>query len=573
MALHGLLPNLGIALVAAVVGGFAARLLRLPLLVGYLLAGIVVGPHTPGMTADTEAVHEVATLGVALLMFAVGVQFHLEDMLKVRRIALIGGSLQIVGTIILGWAVGVGLGWGQYGGVFLGCALALSSTAVMMRILEERGELGTSHGTAMLGILVVQDLAVVVMVALLPSLATLGSQGAAGWGALALSLLRAAAYVIVALLLARKGIPALLSRAARLNSQELFLIVVVTVCIGAAYLAQLGGLSLEIGAFLAGLIVSESEFAHEVFSQVRPLRDIFASLFFVSVGMLMEPIFLWKYAPAVLAVVAVIVLGKGLLASLAIFGLGAHGRTAILAGLGLAQIGEFSFVLSSLGTAQGLIPQQEASVILSAALVTILLAPFVYGGAGSLYARLNAIPPISRVLNREPAETGEPAEEGERPRVLLVGCGRVGKHVSQALSAREIPHVVVEFDASVVARLRGLGIPVIYGDATSPTVLAQALEDSVELAIVALPEASMTPVAVQELRRLRADLPIVARVHRGIYIPRVRAAGADEVVHAEFEASTEMIRLGLRRLGEAQDETQEYLDRIRDFRYRRESQA
>lgn len=570
MHLHGLLPNLGMALLAAVLGGFAARLLRLPLLVGYLLAGVAVGPHTPGLTADADAVHEVAKLGVALLMFAVGVQFHLEDMLAIRRIALVGGTLQIGGTILLGWLVGLALGWGHYGGLFLGCALALSSTAVMMRILEERGELGTSHGTAMLGILVVQDLAVVAMVAILPSLAQLGTQGPGGWGAVAWSIVRAILLLTVALVLARRGVPALLKRAAQQNSQELFLMVVVCVCIGAAYLAQLGGLSLEIGAFLAGIVISESEYAHEVFSQIRPLRDIFASLFFVSVGMLLDPLFLVKHAPAVAAVVAVIVLGKGLLSSLSIFRLGAHGRTAVFAGLGLAQIGEFSFVLSSIGTERGLIPAQESGVILSAALVTILMAPFVYGAAGPLYSRLNSIGSISAVLNREPGKAWHRPEGEAPPRVLLLGCGRVGKHVSQALSARDIPHVVVEFDATVVARLRGVGVPVIYGDATSPSVISRALQGPIELAIVALPEASMTPIAVSQLRRLRPDLPIVARVHRGIYIPRVRSAGADEVVHAEFEAATEMIRHGLARLGEPVENTEQYLQEIRGVRYRHE---
>lgn len=568
---HDFLTNLGVALVAAVVGGFAARLLRLPLLVGYLLAGVAVGPHTPGIAADSHSVHEVAKLGVALLMFAVGVQFHLEDMLAVRRIAILGGGLQILGTILLGWLVGLGLGWGHYGGLFLGCALALSSTAVMMRILEERGELGTSHGTAMLGILVVQDLAVVVMVALLPSVARIATAGTAGMMGLSWSILRAALLVTLTLILARKVVPALLERVARQNSQELFLITVVCVCIGAAYLAQLGGLSLEIGAFLAGLVVSESDYAHEVFSQIRPVRDIFASLFFVSVGMLLDPHLLVRYAPAVLAVVAVIVLGKGLLTTLSVFSFGAHGRTAVFAGLGLAQIGEFSFVLSSIGTERGLIPAQEASVILSAALITILLAPFVYGAAGPLYARLNATPGLSPLLNREAGGKGKASGAGvEPPRVLLLGCGRVGKHVSQALSVRGIEHLVVDFDASVVARLRGVKVPVIYGDATSPSVITRALLPSIELAIVALPEASMTPIAVRQLRELRPELPIVARVHRGIYIPRVRKAGADEVVHAEFEAATEIIRLGLARLGQPPDETEAYLQVIRGERYRRE---
>jgi monovalent cation:H+ antiporter-2, CPA2 family len=563
------LTNLGIALLAAMVGGFAARLFKMPLLVGYILAGIVVGPHTPGVTADSHAVHEVARLGVALLMFAVGVQFHLEDMLAVRKIALVGGGIQIGGTILLGWLVGLALGWGHYGGLFLGCALALSSTAVMMRILEERGELGTSHGTVMLGILVVQDLAVVVMVTLLPSLATLAQQGTSALAGLALSILRAGVSVTLALLLARRWIPALLQRAARLNSPELFLILVVCVCLGAAYLAQLAGLSLEIGAFLAGLVISESDYAHEVFSQIRPVRDIFASLFFVSVGMLLDPQFLAGHVPAVLAVVATILVGKALLSGIPIYALGAHGKTAIFAGLGLAQIGEFSFILASMGSDRKLIPVEEADVILSAALITMLLTPVVYGASSPVYGALTAIPSVSRLLNREHGKIGPAHHDGEvAPRVVLLGCGRVGKHVSQALSARDIPHVVVEYDATVVARLRSVGIPVVYGDATSDSVLAEATTESIELAVVALPEESMTPMAVRQLRHLYPGLPIIARVHHGINIPRLRAAGADDVVHAEFEAATMIIRHGLARLGCDEPETEEYLGAIRRERYR-----
>ncbi len=567
---HELLTNLAIALLAAAVGGFVARLLRLPLLVGYLLAGVAVGPHTPGITASADAVHAVAKLGVALLMFAVGVQFHLEEMLAVRRIALLGGAVQIGGTVLLGWGAGLALGWGHYGGIFLGCALALSSTAVMMRILEERGELGTSHASAMLGILVVQDLSLVLMVTLLPSLATVAAEGPRALTDLGLSLLRATALVTVTLLLARRWIPALLERAARVNSQELFLILVVCVCLGAAYLAQVAGLSLEIGAFLAGLVISESDYAHEVFSQIRPVRDIFASLFFVSVGMLLEPAFFAQHLGTIGIVVAVILLGKPILAALPVFLLGSHGRTAMLVGLGLGQIGEFSFVLASVGSEQGLIPEVEAGVILAAALVTILLTPAVYGSASPVYGALNTVPAFSRILNRHVGKEGLTPAHAQEARVLIVGCGRVGKHVSQALSTRGIPHIVVEYNAEVIARLRSVGIPVIYGDASSEVVLSKALSARIEMAVVALPEAGMTPIVVRLLKQLNPGLPVIARVHHGAYIPRVRAAGADEVIHAEFEASTAIIRHGLARLGCPEEETEQYLEEIRRVRYRME---
>jgi CPA2 family monovalent cation:H+ antiporter-2 len=568
---HGspFLVNVGVALLAALVGGLVARLLRLPLLVGYLLAGIAVGPHTPGIIANVAAVQGVAKLGVALLMFAVGVQFHLEELIAARRIALLGGSAQILATIGLGYLVGWGLGWGSYGGLFLGCAIALSSTAVMMRILEERGELGTAHGTAMLAILVVQDLSVVLMATLLPSLALLSTEGASALLGVGRSLLVALVSVALTLALAMRGVPALLDRIARTNSPELFLLTVVCICLGAAYLAQLAGLSLEIGAFLAGLVISESDYAHEAFSQVRPLRDVFASLFFVSVGMLLNPRFVAGHWPAVLAVVLAIILGKGLIASIAIYALGAHGRTSLLAGLGLAQIGEFSFVLTGIGIARGLIPPELSDVILAAALISMLLAPFVYGAAGPLYNRLNAVSALSHWLNRQPAQE-QPADPCgvTSPRVLILGYGRVGRYISDALQAHAVSRIVVDYDGAAVARLRAAGVPVVYGDATSAVVLKQAAPACVELAVAVLPEANLTQMAVRRLKQLSPGLPVLARVNRGADIARVREAGADMVFYAEFEAAVVMIGHSLERLQVPAPEIESYTAQLRHARYR-----
>ncbi|HTE20601.1 MAG TPA: cation:proton antiporter [Armatimonadota bacterium] len=566
---HDFLIDLGLALLAALVGGMVARLLRLPLLIGYLLAGIAVGPHTPGFIADEVAVHNVAKLGVALLMFAVGTHLSLKELSAVRRIAVIGGGSQILGTVLLGLLLGMALGWGLYGGLFLGCALALSSTAVMMRLLEERGELGTGHGTAMMGVLVVQDLAVVLMVALLPSLATISTEGVRALGSVGLSVLKAGALVTVTLLLALRGVPALLNRVARTGSQELFLLVVVCICLAAGYLAQSAGLSLELGAFLAGLVVSESDYAHEVFNQVRPLRDLFASLFFVSVGMLLDPLFVARNWLPVLVVVLAIVVGKGLIAGAAVYAAGVHGRTAVLAGVGLAQIGEFSFILASLGDQRGLIPAQLSSVILAAALITMLLTPFVFGSGDRIYRGLDRLPWLSPLLNRPPrSEAATPTGNEPTPRVVILGCGRVGRYVSDALRAVEVPHVVVDYDANAVTRLRSYGVPIVYGDATSAVVLKQARPEQAELAVVALPEAAMTQMAVRALKGLAPGLPVVARVHRGVDIPKVREAGADAVIHEEFEAGTEMIRQGLDRLGFPDRQVDTYLEGIRQVRYR-----
>jgi K+:H+ antiporter len=561
---HDFYRELSLALLAALAGGVLARLVRLPLLVGYLLAGIVVGPHTPGFVADPESVHAVAQLGVALLMFAVGTHLSLKE--------LLGGGLQILGTILLGFLVGLALGWGPYGGLFLGCAIALSSTAVVMRLLEERGELGTSHGTGTMGILVVQDLAVILMVALLPSLATISTEGTRALLDVALSVLKAVGLVGLSLLLALRWVPALLDRVVRLGSQELFLMVVVSICLAAGYLVQQAGLSLELGAFLAGLVISESDYAHEVFNQVRPLRDLFASLFFVSIGMLLDPGFVLRNWLPVLAVVLAIVAGKGLIAAASIYAAGCHGRTAVLTGLALAQIGEFSFVLSAIGTRRGLISDDLSAVILAAALITILLTPAVFGAAGPLYARLNRVPSLSRILNRSPLVPEAASPEGRLPwQVVILGCGRVGRYVSDALRAVAVPHVVVDYDANAVDRLKSLGVPVVFGDATSDEVLKKTRPEKARLAVVALPEASMTQMAVQTLKRLAPRLPVVARVHRGIDIPRIRKAGADAVIHAEFEAATEMIRQGLDRLGFPDPEVDVYIEHVRQHRYRQDA--
>lgn len=562
------LLDLGIALAAALIGGLVARLARLPVLIGYLVAGVVVGPHTPGFVAKAESVHAVAELGVALLMFAVGIHFSLKDLRALWRTAVFGGGAQIMGTILMGLLAGLGLGWGLYGGVFLG-SLALSSTAVMMKVLEERGELGTRHGGVMLGILIVQDLSLVLMMILLPALASLSTQGVGALLDVGSALLRAALLVGITLLLALRGVPALLHQVARTGSQELFLLACLCICLLAAMGANYAGLGLEIGAFLAGIVLSESDYAHEAFSQVRPLRDVFASLFFVSVGMLLDPQFFARHWQAITLVVLVIILGKSLLSMLAVYALGWHGRTTILAGLGLAQIGEFSFVLATVGSTKGLIPAEIANVILSAALVTLLLAPFLYQAADPLYTRLTRIPWLSRVLNRQTeAETTFPEETIAETRVAVLGYGRVGRYVSDALRAKGVLHVVVDYDASVLERLHQTDVKTIYGDASSATVLAHLEPEHKDMAVVALPEAVVTEVAVRTLKRLSPDLVVIARVHRGEHIPSLRRAGADAVIHAEFEAGTEMIRQALDRLGFADSEVDNYIENVRQHRYR-----
>jgi Kef-type K+ transport system, predicted NAD-binding component len=589
----GFLGEIGVVLVAAFCGGLLARALRLPVLVGYLLAGLVVGPHTPGFSADELTVKAVADLGIVLLMFAVGVQFSLDELKHVRRTALVGGGVQVGGTILIGIVLGLCVGWGLYGGLFLGCALSLTSTAVMLKLLEERGELASAHGSVMMGISVVEDLSAVLMVALLPSLAAFGqADGAmAALAEVGVAILKAGIFLVATVFLATRGVPALLGRVARTGSRELFLLGVICLCSVAAFSAERLGLGLALGAFLAGIVVSESGYAHEVFSQVRPLRDVFASLFFVSVGMMLDPEFVLSHAGIVTAVVLAILIGKSLVSMAPLHYLGWQGKTVILAGLGMAQIGEFSFVLATMGAARGLIGPEVSGVILAAALVSILLAPFVYGGGDRLYRAMMRRPALARLLDQrytrlasEAVQTERAAaanaptegEEEDGPRVLVLGAGRVGRYVSDALKAKHVPHTVVDYDVNAAARLRQNGgeewVHLIFGDVTSETVLAQADPAGAALAIVALPEAATSEMAVRLLKRMAPDLPVVVRVHRGYDIPVLRRAGADAVIHAEFEASTEMIRQGLDRLGLPDPEVDAYIEKVRQHRYRREEE-
>ena len=568
MTEHVFLLNIGVALVAALLGGILAKLVKLPVLIGYLVAGIAIGPYTPGIFANPEAVRLVASLGVALLMFAVGVHFSLAELRAVQRVALLGGGMQIVGTTVLGALIGLAFGWGLYGGLFLGCALSLSSTAVMMKVLEERGELGTAHGSILMGILVVQDFSLVAMIAILPALGTLSTHGFGAFAQIGFALLRAALFIGVTVLLATRFVPAFLHQIARLGSRELFLLTTVCICLLTAKAAEIAGLGLELGAFIAGIMISETDFAHEVFAQVRPLRDVFASLFFVSVGMLLNPKFILHNWLVVSVVVLAILLGKSVLSALAVYVLGWNGRTSLLVGAGLAQVGEFSFVLATVGSARKLIPAQIGDVVLSAALITLLVAPFVYKGAVPLYNRLNRIPVLSRRLNRQDEVMAEGEACPVERDVVILGYGRVGRYVSEALRASNIGHIVVDYDADAIRALAEAGVETLYGDASSQTVLERARPECLKLAIVALSDADVTEMTLHNIKRLAPELPIVVRVHRGEDIPRMRKAGAQAVIHGEFEAGTEMIRQSMGRLGVADGEVVRYVEKVRQQRYR-----
>lgn len=447
-------------------------------------------------------------------------------------------TIQILLTIGLGSALGLGFGWSSYEGVFFGSAIAVSSTMVMLRILEQRGELTSGHGHVMTAVSIVQDLGVIVMLAVLPVLARIE---VAELSALAASLATAAGYLIVAILLASPALPWILARVAATGSRELFVITVVATSFGAAWATDLLGFSLALGAFIAGLIISESEYTHQVLADLIPLRDIFAGVFFVSIGALLQPAFVVQFGAQVALSTAAVVIGKLLIIFALLMAFRLHHKIAVLSGIGFAQIGEFSFVMGAVSLAQGLIPERVNSMIIATATVSILLAPILMSASPKIYRAILSIPWLARL------ERGEVVPETERlpplrEHVIVIGFGTVGGLVGAGLHAHNVPYLVVDYDDRVIRRARARGIPAIYGDGSNPTVLRRAGISRASMAVVALPESIDARLAVRTISQARPDMPVLARAPSELDVFVLYAEGADEVVYPKFEAGLEFLR-------------------------------
>ncbi|HZU05435.1 MAG TPA: cation:proton antiporter [Chloroflexota bacterium] len=539
-----LVVDLVLAVLAAFVGGLLAQRLGLPVILGYLLAGVAIGPFTPGPVADIHSVQVLAEIGVAFLMFALGAEFALGELRQLGRAAALGGTLQLLSTTALGLLLApvLGLSWTQ--GIFLGALLALSSTVVATKVLLSRGELQTLHGRLALGILIVQDLAVVPMVLVLPALAAGGERLLAD---LVFTALKAGGVLLGAYLLGDRLVPWLLAHTAGMRSRELFLLGVVGLALGTALVTQLAGLSLAFGAFLAGLVVAESDYRTQVVAEVLPFRDLFASLFFVSVGMLIDLGTLLSHAGLVALLAAVVVLGKASLTMLATWPLGMPGKVALLTGLSLAQVGEFSFVLARIGVDAGAIPTRLFELLLATALVTITLTPFLPRAAPALLSGLERLPRLGKWF-AAPVEA-DPAAAGLRHHTVICGFGRVGRELAEALERRKLRYLAIEYNPFIVQELRARGIPVIYGDAANPAVLDHAHLETARLLAVLVPDARAAELATRYARTLHPRLDIVARATDAADVARLRRAGATEVVQPEFEAAVEVIRHAMQRYG------------------------
>ena len=531
--------------------GFLAVKLKLPALVGYLLAGIAIGPATPGFVADAQIASQLAEVGVMLLMFGVGLHFSVDDLLAVRKVALPGAVVQMLVATALGTGLASLWGWSLGEALVFGVSLSVASTVVLLKALESQGLTDTSDGRIAIGWLVVADLAMVLVLVLLPAVApALGGSVTPSGHSTALTifitLAQVGGFVAFMLIVGRRLFPWILWQVTKTGSRELFTLCVVAAAVGIAYgSSALFGVSFALGAFFAGMVLRESEFSARAAEQTLPLQDAFAVLFFVSVGMLFDPMVIVQEPVRVLATVAVIIIGKSLAAIALVLVLGHSARTALVVAASLAQVGEFSFILAGLGMALGLLPQEGNSLILAGALISIALNPLVFSGVTPLLKWLQRHPTLAQ--RPEPAVhplTELPASTEAKylaNQVVLVGWGRVGKLIANALSEQGIAYVVAESNKESVELLRAKGIPAVWGDATEPEVLIQAHIREARALVIATPETLQVRKMVQIASALNPSISVVVRSHNVEEAKRLQEDGAGTVFVGETELAKSMI--------------------------------
>jgi len=544
--------DLAYVFLAAVGGGALARLAGQPLVLGYVLGGILISPLTPGpAVSDLHTFELFAEIGVILLMFSVGIEFSLHDLLRVKWVALLGAPLGIALSVAMGMGVAALLGWPLLPGAVVGMVISVASTMVLARLLMDRGELHSRHGRVMIGITLVEDLAVVILIVIIPTLGTLDTGRLltiAGTLGRALLILVPAGYA------AARIIPPLMTRVARMHSDEMFLLVALAVGLGTAALTQAAGLSLALGAFLAGLIINGSEYAHETLARLLPLRDVFVALFFVTIGALIDPGSLGANIPLLATMVAMVVVGKLVLWTLVVWLFRQSLWTALLVGVGLTQIGEFSFILVQVARGAGHVGADIYNATLAAALITILINAALVRTAPALIARLRGV---------AAAGTASATEPGEAQHVVLCGFGRVGSAVGEALETFGTRFVVIERDPDIVRGLRSRGVPCLFGDAAQPRLLEEAHVGRAALVVVALPEMDRARLVLRGVRAVSPQVPVLARAHTASARDALVEAGATEVIEPELEAAATMIRHALRSLVKPQARVLDYLSRFR----------
>ncbi|CAG1004095.1 Putative cation/proton antiporter YbaL [Methylophilaceae bacterium] len=542
----------------ALIFGFIAERIKLPALVGYLLAGIVIGPATPGFVADIDIASQLSEIGVMLLMFGVGLHFSLDDLLSVKRISLPGAVVQMSLATALGAGLAYWWGWSLGEGLIFGLALSCASTVVLLKALEARGILESMNGRIAVGWLVVEDLATVLVLVLMPPLAgvlggTAPAEGSAPlWQTIGLTLLQVSIFIGLMLVVGKRLLPWLLWHVAKTGSRELFTLSVIAAAISIAYgAAELFSVSFALGAFFAGMVMRESEFSHRAAEESLPLRDAFAVLFFVSVGMLFEPSILIDEPLRVLAVVAIIIIGKSIAAMALVLAFRYPLNTALTVAASLAQIGEFSFILAGLGMALEILPAEGMSLILAGALISIALNPLVFSAINPVSKWVLSFSELARTLERRTDPFAELPMSTERKflegQIVLVGFGRVGKLIAHALDEKGIPYVIAEQNREIVESLRKKGIPAVSGNAADPVVLVQAHIKNAAMLVIATPDSLDVRKMAEIATTLQPDIEIVVRTHNEEESMLLRKEGIGTIFYGEEELAKGMTKHVLER--------------------------
>ncbi|NET00268.1 MAG: sodium:calcium exchanger [Sphaerospermopsis sp. SIO1G1] len=562
---YSLVLDLTIVLVATALGGLLANKLKQPVILGYLASGFVVGPFGFKLLNSVTEIKSLAEIGVAFLLFALGVEFSLTELKRVKKIALPGSILQIGLTIILVALVTIITGWANsfQQGIFLGAVLSLSSTAVVLKTLSESGETNTMHGQIMLAILIAQDLALGIMLAIFPAMNQSGNIAAA----IGMALVKIVLFVVIALILSRWVVPKLISMFAATESNELFLLGVIGLCLGVALITAALGLSIAMGAFVAGLMISEIDYADQALAKILPLRDTFSSLFFASIGMLINPEILINNLGVILGLVTLVMLGKALIVLCIVLGFGYSVKNGILVSFGINQIGEFSFILSLLGFRLELISQQTYFLLLGTTAITLILTPFWIKAAPAIAVKLTRIPWFINFINRFSKHQTLSIPETINNHVVVAGYGRVGQVIVKILQSQQYPVLVIENSEASAQRLRMQNIPYIFGDADSELLLEKAHLDKAKALAIALPDPSSTRLLLKNALTIAPNLDVIARSHTDKEIDFLTQMGAKEVVQPEFEAALELGNHLLKTLGESESYILTVLKAIRTDQY------
>lgn len=533
-----LLADLVTLLVVSIGVLYASARVRLPPIVGFLISGMLLGPHGLALVEGGEDVQQIAEIGVVLLLFTIGLEFSLAELMRMRRAAVLGGSVQIAAVTGVVFLTLIQFGVAPGGALFLGLTASLSSTAVVLRLLQQSAQVDAPHGRMSVAMLVWQDLMIVPMMLLIPVLA--GTSGGL-LGALGVFAAQAAAILALVVVLARFVVPKLLDRVVQTRSRDLFLLTILTLCLSIAWASSLAGLSLALGAFLAGLLVAESEYSHQALADILPFRDVFASFFFISIGMLLDLQLAVSEPLLLIGLVAGVLLVKMLAGALAVVVVGAPLRTAVLTGMATSQVGEFSFVLAGAGIAAGLVSDTSYQWFVATTVATIGLTPLMLSSAPAAASLLHRLPLPHRLQSR-----GSVGESGRTPKQLenhlvVIGYGVNGRNVSRAASVAGIPHVAVDMNPALVTAERERGVPVYYGDATREALLEHLGVPRARAVVIALSDAAATRQVTSLVRALNPTCSIVARTRYVREVDALKTLGADTVVPEELETSVEIV--------------------------------